>query len=168
MAAALLQRRLQELHVAAEVETAGLLEPGAPATKQAVRLLADHGLDLNGHVSRRLTPELVGSADLVIGMEARHVREAVLLEPKAWPRAFVLPELVRRSEAIGPRTAEPLSTWLARLHLGRSTRDMLVDAGKTVADPHGGSDAAYLDTIDVLETLIARFTDLAWGHTVRR
>lgn len=164
MGAAVLEQRLRELGVAAEVDTAGLLEPGRAATDQAVRLLANRGLDISGHASRRLDPDRVRSATLVIGMEARHVQEAVLLAPSAWPRAFVLRELVHRSEAIGPRTTEPLATWLARVHLGRSTRDLLTDTGTMISDPYGKSDDAYLDTIDELDALLTRFTELAWGH----
>jgi protein-tyrosine phosphatase len=165
MGAALLRRRLSDLRVDAVVETAGLLDAGTPVTDQAVRLLATRGLDISGQVSRRLDADLVRSATLVIGMEPRHVREAVVLAPEAWSRAFTLLELTRRGRAIGPRVHEPLGLWLARVHLGRQRRDLLTASGDGVADPHGRSDDAYRDTIEELDELLGRFTDLAWGQT---
>jgi len=164
MGGALLQHRLADLGVRADVETAGLLESGMPVSEQAVRLLKARGLDVGEHASRLLDADLVGSATLVIGMEPRHVQEAVLLAPDAWPRAFVLTELVRRGEAIGPRIDEPLPAWIARVHLGRSREDLLRGSAKGISDPHGRSDDAYRDTIEELDDLFARFVDLAWGR----
>jgi protein-tyrosine phosphatase len=164
MGAALLRRRLCDLGVPAVVESAGLYESGRRVTEQAVRLLATRGIDVSGHVSSRLDADRVRSATLVIGMEPRHVQEAVLLEPDAWPRSFVLKELVRRSEAIGARTAEPLGEWLARAQLGRSPKDLLIDSGNEIADPYGRSDDAYRDTVEELDALLTRFADLAWGR----
>ena len=61
------------------------------------------------------------NVDLVIWMERKHVREAVVPGPEAWPRSFTLHELVRREDAIGPRRrSETLQAWLTRAHLGRS------------------------------------------------
>ncbi len=114
-------------------------------------------------MSRRLDPDVVDSATLVIGMEPRHVQEAVILAPDAWPRAFLLTDLVRRSEAIGARTNEPLAAWRARVHLGRTRQDLLGGSGNGVLDPYGRSDEAYRDTIEELDALLTRFVDLAWG-----
>jgi protein-tyrosine phosphatase len=166
MGAALLQERLVTFGVHAQVESAGLLESGRPITEQAVRLLAARGLDISDHVSRRLDTDLARSATLIIGMEPRHVQEAVLLAPDAWPRAFVLQEFLRRSDAIGARIDEPLPVWLARIHLGRAHQDLLATSGDDIADPYGRSDDAYLDTIEELDALLSRFVDLAWGHAV--
>jgi protein-tyrosine phosphatase len=164
MGGALLRKRLEEHGVPAVVETAGLLESGTPVTEPAVRLLKARGVDVSGHTSRRLDPDLVASSTLVIGMEPRHVQEAVLLAPDAWPRSFLLTELVRRGEAIGARTQEPFPDWLARIHLGRSRSDLLRGSDDGIADPHGRSDEAYRDTIEELDDLFARFVDLAWGR----
>jgi protein-tyrosine phosphatase len=163
MAAALMRHRLADLGVRADVETAGLLESDAPPTEQAVRLLADQGLDVKDHLSRRLDPDVVDSATLVIGMEPRHVQEAAILAPDAWRRAFLLTDLVRRSEAIGARTNAPLAAWLARVHLGRTRQDLLGGSRDGIADPYGRSDEAYRDTIEELDALLTRFVDLAWG-----
>ena len=65
-----------------------------------------------GHASSRRHAR---RADLVLGMERRHVREAVVLLPEIMPKAFTLKELVRRGEEFGARTR------------GRSLEDWLVD-----------------------------------------
>lgn len=75
MAAAIARRALADRgwnHVA--VASAGLGAPyGAPASENAVRVLAERGLDLSGHSSRPLTPELIDWADLVLAMSPAHL-----------------------------------------------------------------------------------------------
>jgi len=166
MAAALLSHRLGELGVTADIRTAGLLDPGRPVSDGAVRVLAARRLDVSGHRSRRLDAGLVRSATLVVGMERRHVRDAVVLAPEAWPRTFTLKELLRRGAAIGPRTSEPFGAWLARVHLGRSPQDSFGPRDDDVDDPYGRSDDAFRLTAAELDELIAGFVDMAWGHAV--
>src|SRR5689334_22069461 len=93
MAAALLGRRLVEAGIAAVVTSAGLLFDGKPATDHGLAVMADRGLDTSGHRSRKLRPDLLAGADLVIGMARSHVREAVALAgPDLLRRAFTLKE----------------------------------------------------------------------------
>src|SRR5437868_5703052 len=128
MAAALLGRRLDEAGLKAVVSSAGLLFDGQPATDHGVAVMADRGLDTTGHRSRRLTPDVVAGADLIVGMARGHIREAVAMTPAALRRAFTLKELVRRGEELGGRSpGEPLEEWLARLQAGRRPADLLGD-----------------------------------------
>jgi protein-tyrosine phosphatase len=166
MAAALLSHRLGERGVAADIRTAGLLEPDRPVSDGAMRVLAARRLDVSEHRSRRLDAELVRSATLVVGMERRHVRDAVVLAPEAWPRTFTLKELLRRGASIGPRTTEPFDGWLARVHLGRSSQDSFGPSDDDVDDPYGRSDDAFRLTVAELDNLLADFVDLAWTHAV--
>jgi protein-tyrosine phosphatase len=166
MAAALLRRRLQRIEVTADIRTAGLLEPDQPVSEGTVRALAARRLDVSGHRSQRLDAERVRSATLLVGMERRHVQEAVVLVPEAWPRAFTLKELVRRGSAIGPRVNESLETWLGRVHLGRSRQNFLGAGDDDVDDPYGRSDDAFRLTAAELDDLVASFVDLAWSHAV--
>jgi protein-tyrosine phosphatase len=166
MAAALLRHRLAELGVAAEVRTAGLLDPGRPVSGGVVRVLAARGLTVSDHRSYRLDDDLVRSATLVVGMERRHVREAVVLAPETWSRAFTLKELVRRAATVGPRTTEPLESWLARVHLGRSVEDFLHPGDDDIDDPYGRSDDAIRLTAAELDEALGRVVDLAWSHAI--
>ena len=162
MAAALLSRRLDGTGVKAVVSSTGLLFDGKPATDYGQAVMADRGIDTSGHRSRKLRPEMLASADLVIGMAREHVREAVALVPGVWGRAFTLKEIIRLGEERGGRTpGESLEQWLARLHEGRRRNDLLGDsADDDVDDPIGGPRRSYQRTADELEDLTARLAEL--------
>lgn len=56
------------------VASAGIMAgPGIPAAANAVAVAAEHGLDLDSHASRQLTPELVDWADLILTMSSSHI-----------------------------------------------------------------------------------------------
>jgi protein-tyrosine phosphatase len=164
MAEALLRAALQARGVEATVSSAGLFRGGVPASPGSVVAMARRGLDLDRHRSRTVTSELLGGADLVLGMARLHVREAVVAAPEVWPRAFTLKELVRRGAAAGPRPAgQPLEAWLAAVHEGRRRADLIGDdAEDDVADPVGGPERLYLATAEELEDLVTRLVDLAF------
>lgn len=59
-------------HVA--VDSAGLAAvPGSPATENAIRVAAEHDIDLSGHLSHPLRPELAEWADLTLVMSPSHL-----------------------------------------------------------------------------------------------
>ncbi|MGH9010842.1 MAG: hypothetical protein ACRDYF_13490 [Acidimicrobiia bacterium] len=165
MAAALLGRRLDEAGVKAVVSSSGLLFDGKPATDHGVAVMADRGIDTSGHRSRKLRPETLAGADVLIGMARQHVREAVVLDPNVWGRVFTLKEIVRLGEERGGRApGEPIEQWLARLHEGRRRGDLLGEsAADDVADPIGGPRRSYQRTAEELDDLTARLARLL-GH----
>jgi len=162
MAAVLLARHLEDAGVKARVSSAGLLFDGKPVTDHGLAVMADRGIDTSGHRSRRLTGELVDTADLVLGMARSHVQEAVALVPGALRRTFTLKEIVRRGEESGgPAAGEPLDAWLARLGSGRRPSDLLGESdADDVADPIGGPRRGYQRTADELDDLTARLARL--------
>ena len=165
MAEALLRQRLDAAGVGARVHSAGLLADGNPASPDAVELMTGMGLDTTGHRSRRMTREMVAGADLVLAMAREHLREAVVLEPAAWPRTFTLKELVRRAEAVGPRPAdEPLDRYLSRVGQGRDRSALLGESGDDdVDDPYGLGAAFYRRTVAELDDLTRRLIALLWS-----
>lgn len=78
MAAAIARKRLEARgwkHVA--VASAGIgAAAGAAAAENAVRVAAEHGLDLSTHRSAPVTPELAAWADLILGMTLGHLEGA--------------------------------------------------------------------------------------------
>jgi protein-tyrosine phosphatase len=142
-----------------------LLQGGSPASEHSVELLRGRGLDLSGHRSQTITPELLRAATLIIGMAREHVREAVVQAPDVFPRTFTLKELVRRAEAAGPREAdEPLEQWLMRVHGGRTSRDLMgISTEDDVKDPIGRPSGAYVTMVAELDDLIGRLYWLGWG-----
>lgn len=162
MAAALLSRRLDDAGVKAVVSSAGLLFDGEPATDYSLVVMADRGIDTSAHRSRKLRADQLAEVDIVIGMAREHVREAVVLVPDAWKRAFTLKEIVRLGEQRGGRAPdEALDQWLARLHEGRRRPDLLGESdADDVADPIGGPRRSYQRTAEELDDLTARLARL--------
>lgn len=133
MAEAIARERVEERgwsHV--EVASAGVAAfPGSPASDGAVRIAEARGLDLSGHGSTALTPEVADSADLILTMTSSHLMRVV--ELGAGERAAVI-----TSFADGADDATDLSG---------------------VPDPVGGPDEEYEETFDVLDDLIRRSLD---------
>ncbi len=167
MAEVLLADALAGRGIDARVHSAGLLEEGRPASEHSATLMAERGLDLADHRSRRMTPELLAAADLVVGMERRHVREAALLDREVWPRSFTLRELARRTTAAGPRPDDvDLGRWLLSLSADRRPDDHLgASPADDVADPYGRSLRAYRRCADDLVSLVDSVADGLWPVT---
>lgn len=165
LAGALLGREVALRGLPVEVLTAGVsTTAGRPATSGTVEAAADLGIDLRSHASRPVDRGLLAGADLVIGMERLHVREAVVLEPAVWRRAFTLPDLVRRAEATGVRPAgEPLQTWLEFLSAGRDRMALMgASADDDVRDPTNDRSVDHRYTAELLDDLVRRLVTLAW------
>jgi len=74
MAAGALRAALGTEAARVEVGSAGTAAwEGQPATADSVAVARADGVDISAHRSRRLTPELLRGADLVIAMERSHV-----------------------------------------------------------------------------------------------
>lgn len=89
MAEALLRARLAGRGVA--VESAGLVGlAGEPIDPTAAAVLAAHGLALDGHVARKLAPDMISAADLVLAMDQRQLSAIRALAPQARGKTFLL------------------------------------------------------------------------------
>jgi protein-tyrosine phosphatase len=169
MAEVLLAQRLRSLGVPATVRSAGELAGGVPASPGSVRAMTRRGFDIKGHLSATVTAEMLERADLVIAMSRRHLRNAVVLAPDCFGRAFTLKELVRRAEAVDERApSETVADWLARVHDGRSIRDMIADDPRDdVDDPMGSPDHCYEATAVELESLFDRLVKVGFAAARR-
>jgi len=93
LAAAALRAALGEEAARVSVESAGTgAWEGQPATRLAVDVAAEDGVDLRGHRSRRLTAPMVREADWVIVMEESHLAGVRALGADE-ARTFVLSDL---------------------------------------------------------------------------
>jgi protein-tyrosine phosphatase len=64
--------------------------PGSPASPEAVEILRDRGVDLQGHESQPVTPQLLSQADQIFTMTRSH-RELLVREfPETAPRVRLL------------------------------------------------------------------------------
>ncbi len=169
MASALLAARIQNYTDSVEVSSAGLRAAEGSVPEEVLEVMAPYAVDLHGHESRVLTPAILQSADLVVGMSRRHVQEAVLLDPPSLPHAFLFKELVRRGSIIGPRRPDQgFRSWIESAH-GDRTRESLLDrnGGDEVADPYGGPLAGYRATALELAELVDRLVALLWPDEAR-
>ena len=164
LAEQLLGRELARRGVDAQVSSAGVVRDGRPAAPEIVELLGERGLDGWAHRSRVLDTGVVAGADLVLGMAREHVREAVLIQPDLFPRAFTLRELVRRGRAVGPRGPdEALPVWLDRAADGRRPADLLGSSpDDDIADPIGAPMAVFRRVATEITELTRAVADLGW------
>jgi len=156
--------------VVAHVHSAGLLEDGNPAHAHGVDVLFEQGIDVSTHRSRTMTADLLRHADLILGMERQHVREAVVTAPDLFPRTFTLKELVRRGGRADPRRPGPrrpgesVEAWLRKVHEGRTTGELLGESDEDdVEDPIGQPRSAYVRMVAELDDLLEELVWLLWG-----
>jgi protein-tyrosine phosphatase len=156
----LLQHHAGAAGVDLVVASAGTLGwNGRPATDHTVAVLAERGIELCDHVSRRLTRDLVDRADVVLAMTRTHAWAIAAHDPDAAARTFLLDEMVRLGEAAGPRGGEDIGGWIAELD-GRRPPERLGRAGEEVPDPAGESLEVYRATADRLERSVRRLVAL--------
>ena len=167
--AALLRRELHHRDPEVVVASAGVLaHDGSPATAGTVKAARDFGIDLHGHRSQAATRDVIAGSDLVLGMERMHVREAVVLDPRAFPRSFTLKEIVRRGEERGPRQpGETQAQWLATVHQGRKTFALLgTSTDDDVADPTSDWSVDHDSMATEVDDLVLHLVDLLWPDGV--
>lgn len=162
MAMALLRHRLAALgrHDVA-VESAGTLGwNGRPATDHTVEVLAERGIDLSGHTSRRVDAELLGTADLVLAMTRNHAWAVAAHDPAAVHRTFLVGEIARLGAAHGARDGVALRDWVLAVDARRAHRRAIGRADDEIADPLGDPLETYRYTRDRLERGLGRLVEL--------
>ncbi|MBM3892162.1 MAG: low molecular weight protein arginine phosphatase, partial [Verrucomicrobia bacterium] len=75
------------------VMSAGLgTADGQPPSDYAVDAMRQLGVDISGHRSQRLTPELADEADFIFGLAQSHVDSVIMNCPEAADRVYLLRE----------------------------------------------------------------------------
>lgn len=99
-----------------DVLSAGLFAgPACPATPEAVSAASKHGADISEHRSRKVTPELIKSCDVVFCMTAQHQAQVEQWVPDAARRVHRLDEQADVPDPVGgggdiyDRTAEHIA-----------------------------------------------------------
>lgn len=160
MAEALLRHHLAPRSLHIDVQSAGTLGWNeAPATPHVIEVLAERGVELVGHVSRKITREQIDDASLIIAMTRTHAWSVAAHDPDAAARTFLLDELVRLGAQVGPRGGEMLEAWLAEIDALRPP-DRLARAGEDVTDPAGESIEVYRATAARLDRAVQRLMPL--------
>lgn len=126
---------------------------GFPVEPRAAEAIAGLGGDPNGFRARKLVPEYIDRADLVLTMTENIRDEVNELASGAGSRTFTLLEAHRIARVTGARTVAELHR--ARHNLSRVGRE-------NIADPVGLSATAYLEVGDrIAEALVPLLVALA-------
>ena len=148
-------------HMVPEVEvgSAGTMDwSGQPAHEYAIAVMAERGLDLSAHRSRRLSEYLVDESDLIVVM-ARNHGWAVEARSEAKAAATFLPaELSRLADQIGNLNGADAQGWVGRLHARRDTQAnarLFGRAADEIPDPIGESLHYFRQIADRLERELA-------------
>jgi protein-tyrosine phosphatase len=133
--------------------TSGL--EGSGAMPESVQAAAELGVDISGHVARRLTATIAEEADLLLCMATEH-RAVFASAPDLDERAFTLKELVRLLETLPPPAsgagAGSLPDRIAAAERARENRAVPPSRDDDIADPLGQPLEAYRSIAWEIET----------------
>jgi protein-tyrosine phosphatase len=152
---------------APEVSSAGTsgLE-GSGAMPESVQAAAELGIDIDGHVARRLTVAMADASDLLLCMASGH-REMLADGSDRDDRTFTLKELVRLLEVLPAATPdagpESMGDRIAAANLARRRGAVPPSRDDDVADPLGQPLEAYRSIAWELDTWIERLVNGLFG-----
>ena len=129
MAKGLLEKKLKELgRNDVEVFSAGIaIIGGYRATVETIEIMAREGMDVSGHYTQRVSPQVIKKSDVILVMEKIHEARIVQLAPQAKNRVFLLKEFAK-----------------------------IEDSSLDIADPIGKSDADYEQTFYTIKDAVER------------
>ena len=152
-----------------EVTSAGTMGwTGSSADPASIQAAREYGIDISGHVARRLDPDEVARATVIIGMAIEHVDAVVSEAPEVRSRVFTLKELVRLVEALPPverRGRDPVSNGveaaeeLRRGGFAGNPHDL------EIADPLGLPFEAFRGVAGELDAWCSRLVDGLVGRS---
>ena len=129
-------RHLNEGDDSIRIGSAGISAfDGQAASQHSVDVMRQEGIDISGHASRMLSPEMVNEASHVFGMTRSHCDAVQMMFPEAREKVFVLREFLVGADA---------------------------DFDLDVSDPIGGSLEEYVRTRNLIKEAlpsIAKFVN---------
>jgi protein-tyrosine phosphatase len=161
---ALRRRFAEEAPDVSSAGTSGL--EGSGAMPESVQAAAELGVDIGGHVARRLTPTMADGYDLLLCMASEH-RDRIAAGSDREDRAFTLKELVRLLESLPPPAPDAgpdsLAERLAAANAARREGAVPASRDDDVADPLGQPLEAYRAIAWELETWNERMVNGLFG-----
>ena len=80
---------------------------GEPAAKHAIDVCAERGIDLGGHVARRVTLEMIQESDLILAMEVEHLQGVLDLAPDVLGKTRMLSQYGTEENWIDKEIRDP-------------------------------------------------------------
>lgn len=97
------ERLLRKLLPDMKVDSAGTYGlTDHPADAVAAEVALQHGLSLDGHSARRLTPTIARRYDLILVMEPSHIEEVTKIAPEARGKAMLYGQWLGKREIPDP------------------------------------------------------------------
>ena len=110
----------------------------------SAQALHELGVDPRGHVARRLSPQLVSEAALILTAETSHRSVVVQSDPLVFRHAFTLREFGRLGAGLGPLSDAPtppsreaLAARVLEVAGQRGWADPIPEGADDIADPYG-------------------------------
>jgi protein-tyrosine phosphatase len=125
---------------------------GSGAVWESVKVAAERGFDIEGHVARELTPDMVDEADLIVCMAAEHRDSVRSSSVDALARTFTLKGLAALLEQLPPVSVDADPDTLAAR----------VAEAAAIAGPSGSSEFVDEDVADPLGASMEAFRAVAW------
>jgi protein-tyrosine phosphatase len=136
----------------ATVASAGFGPSGVAAIPDAVDAMRRRGVDVSGHLSRRIDVEIVRSADLILTAERDHVVRIASIEPAGFRRSMTLPEFVSMAARSPSEEGEDVAAWIRMLTGSRTASAYLREPVEQVDDPTGWSARAFESAVVGIES----------------
>jgi protein-tyrosine phosphatase len=147
-------------------ESYGTLElESAPALPEAVELARSYGLDVARHRARCVTGASLAEADLLLGFDNSHVREAVVGAGAARARSFTMRELARLLDDVAlPEEGNVVVRARRAVELAAASREgQPARLADDMADPLGSPWKVYSDTAAEIRELSSRLVASLFG-----
>jgi protein-tyrosine-phosphatase len=144
--------------------SAGFVKAGRPATREAIEVMAEMGVDISEHRSA-LVRDVIGSKpDLIICMTRQHLRSTVELEPSLLARTFTIAELAALCQGYGTREeSEPFLGYLDHIGSLRDFAELAYSSGGgDISDPIGKPLAVYRQCAGELLYLTRGIVEKIW------
>jgi ribose 5-phosphate isomerase B len=143
--------------------SAGFVKAGRPATREAIEVMAEMGVDISQHRSA-LVRDVIGSKpDLIICMTRQHLRSTVEIDPSALSRTFTLDEIVELAERhVSRLESETASEFLGRISSRSISELTKANTKGDIADPIGQSIEVYRHCASELSHMVGICASLLW------
>lgn len=97
-----------------EIASAGVWPiPGCPAAEHVIEILHRHGVDLQQHVSKGVTPDMLAEYQLILTMERGQKEALQLAFPEYASKIYLLSEMVSSSFEITDPIGKPIEEFEA-------------------------------------------------------
>ena len=101
------ERALQQLLPNKTVASAGVAVEkshltGKPADATSIEVAAEHGISLENHAARQLTPALCHEFDLILVMEQGHINAVTEIAPEARGKTMLLSQWLTKQDIPDP------------------------------------------------------------------